>query len=58
MIKNAVHIFSVPTVMSSICLFFFFQTNSTKPKPINFTVIHDKEKQPILSFEKMNVENF
>lgn len=35
-----------------------FKTSSPKPKDIQFTVIHEKEKQPILTFEMLQQEIF
>lgn len=40
--------------MSSIC---FICPNSWKPKDIEYTAIYHKEKQQILSFQKMKPEH-
>lgn len=41
--------------MDSNCL--FYSNYSPKPKDIRFTVIHDREKYQILTFEKLGPEN-
>ncbi len=48
--KKAYFISPKPTVVSSNC-FFFYQTTGSKQKDIQFTIIYNKKKQLILTFE-------
>lgn len=54
--KNAHHNFLNPKVTSSNDL--FFPANTPNPKGVHFTLTQDKEKQYILTTEKLKVGHF